>query len=556
MSPVEHVLELIVNRAHAVKVLAEAGVLRPMRPERAVQMAATMLRWGPTPAAGYTISNVRRPDKIGIVDELGTLTFREIHQRTNALANAWSDLGIGEGDGVAILCRNHRGFIDATVACSKLGANALYLNTMFAGPQITDVCKREKPKAIVYDQEFEGLIQEAGRRRKRFVAWFDGEAGPPASDPLLEDLIGQGDTADLAPPAEKGRVVILTSGTTGTPKGANRSQPKSLAPAAGLLSKIPLRAEEPWMVAAPMFHSWGFAHFTLGMALGAQLVLRRKFDPEGTLSAMAQHECTTLAVVPVMLSRILELPPETIDRYDLRALRVIGASGSALPGPLANEVMDRFGDVLYNLYGSTEVAWATIAQPRDLRAAPGTAGKPPFGTIVKLYDDDGNEVPDGKTGRIFVGNELVFDGYTGGGNKAIINGLMSTGDVGHFDDGGRLFVDGRDDEMIVSGGENVFPREVEDLLSHHESVDEAAVVGVDDAKFGQRLRAFVVCTTEGAVGEDELKAYIKKNLASYKVPREIVFLDELPRNATGKVLKRELAGWDSRDDQKDGEGPA
>jgi acyl-CoA synthetase (AMP-forming)/AMP-acid ligase II len=545
MSAVQHVLDVISNRAQAVKVLAEAGVIRPMRPEKAVQMASTMLRWGPTPAAGYTVSAVRRPDKVGIIDELGTLTFREIHERTNALANAWSDLGIGEGDGVAILCRNHRGFIDATVACSKLGANALYLNTMFAGPQITDVCKREKPKAIVYDQEFSELVQEAGRRRKRFVAWFDGKSGPPtppeSGDPLLEDLIAQGDTADLVPPAEKGRVVILTSGTTGTPKGANRSQPKSLLPAAGLLSKIPLRGEEPWMVAAPMFHSWGFAHFTLGMALGAQLVLRRKFDPEGTLSAIAQHECTTLVVVPVMLSRILELPPETIDRYDLRSLRVIGASGSALPGPLATEIMDRFGDVLYNLYGSTEVAWATIAQPRDLRAAPGTAGKPPFGTIVKLYDEDGQEVADGETGRIFVGNELVFDGYTGGGNKVIINGLMSTGDVGHFDRGRRLFVDGRDDEMIVSGGENVFPREVEDLLSHHEAVDEAAVVGVDDEKFGQRLRAFVVLGDGGSASEDDLKAYIKSNLAAYKVPREIVFLDELPRNATGKVLKRELA---------------
>jgi acyl-CoA synthetase (AMP-forming)/AMP-acid ligase II len=543
MSPVQHILDLISDRVQAVKVLAEAGVIRPMRPEKAVQMAATMVRWGPTPAAGYTISAVRRPDKVGIVDELGTLTFQEIHERTNALANAWSDLGIGEGDGVAILCRNHRGFIDATVACSKLGANALYLNTMFAGPQITDVCKREKPKAIVYDQEFEELVQDAGKRRKRFVAWFDGDAGPPtqpSGDPLLEDLIAQGDTADLAPPAEKGRVVILTSGTTGTPKGANRSQPKSLAPAAGLLSKIPLRAEEPWMVAAPMFHSWGFAHFTLGMALGAQLVLRRRFDPEGTLSAMAQHEATTLVVVPVMLSRILELPPETIDRYDLRALKIIGASGSALPGPLATEVMDRFGDVLYNLYGSTEVAWATIAQPRDLRAAPGTAGKPPFGTVVKLYDDDGTEVGEGEIGRIFVGNELVFDGYTGGGNKAIVNGLMSTGDVGHFDEGGRLFIDGRDDEMIVSGGENVFPREVEDLLSHHEAIDEAAVVGVDDEKFGQRLRAFVVCSDGQSVSEDELKSYIKSNLASYKVPRDIVFLDELPRNATGKVLKREL----------------
>jgi acyl-CoA synthetase (AMP-forming)/AMP-acid ligase II len=541
MSPVERVLELISNRVQAVKVLAEAGVIRPMRPGKVVQMATTMLRWGPTPAAGYTVSAVRRPDKVGIVDELGTLTFKEIHERTNALANAWSDLGIGEGDGVAILCRNHRGFIDATVACSKLGANALYLNTMFAGPQITDVCRREKPKAIVYDQEFADLVGDAGRRRKRFVAWFDGEDGKPAGDPLLEDLIAQGDTADLPAPAEKGRVVILTSGTTGTPKGANRSQPKSLLPAAGFLSKIPLRAEEPWMVAAPMFHSWGFAHFTLSMALGAQLVLRRRFDPEDVLSACAQHECTTLVVVPVMLSRILELPPETIDRYDLRALKIIGASGSALPGPLATEVMDRFGDVLYNLYGSTEVAWATIAQPADLRAAPGTAGRAPFGTIVKVYDDDGVEVAPGETGRIFVGNELVFDGYTGGGNKAIINGLMSTGDVGHFDAGGRLFIDGRDDEMIVSGGENVFPREVEDLLSHHAAVEEAAVIGVDDPKFGQRLRAFVVCAPAGAATEDELKAYIKSNLASYKVPREIVFLDELPRNATGKVLKRELA---------------
>jgi acyl-CoA synthetase (AMP-forming)/AMP-acid ligase II len=542
MSQVQHVLDLVGNRAQAVKVLAEAGVIRPMRPDKLVTMATTMLRWGPTPAAGYSVSAARRPDSIGIVDELGTLTFKEIHERTNALANAWSDLGIGEGDGVAILCRNHRGFIDATVACSKLGANALYLNTMFAGPQITDVCKREKPKAIVYDQEFAELVQEAGKRRKRFVAWFDGEDGAPASsDPLLEDLIARGDSSDLVPPAEKGRVVILTSGTTGTPKGANRSQPKSLLPAAGFLSKIPLRSEEPWMVAAPMFHSWGFAHFTLGMALGAQLVLRRRFDPEDTLSAIAQHECTTLAVVPVMLSRILELPPETIDRYDTRSLQVIGASGSALPGPLATEVMDRFGDVLYNLYGSTEVAWATIAQPSDLRAAPGTAGRPPFGTAVKLLDDDGREVADGTTGRIFVGNELVFDGYTGGGNKAIIDGLMSTGDVGHFDDGGRLFIDGRDDEMIVSGGENVFPREVEDLLSHHDAVEEAAVVGVDDAKFGQRLKAFVVLGSEGAASEDELKAYIKANLASYKVPRQIVFLDELPRNATGKVLKRELA---------------
>ena len=242
-----------------------------------------------------------------------------------------------------------------------------------------------------------------------------------------------------------------------------------------------------------------------------------------------------------MMQRILELPEETRRRYDLSSLEVTAVSGSALSGDLAVRWMDEFGDNLYNLYGSTEVAWASIATPTDMRAAPGTAGKPPRGTVVKLIDDDGRVVPTGETGRIFVANEMLFEGYTGGGTKATIDGLMSTGDVGHFDADGRLFVDGRDDDMIVSGGENVFPQEVEDLLLRHGGVADVAAIGVDDEEFGQRLRAFVVAEGSKKPSEDELKAEVKKNLANYKVPREIVFLDELPRNATGKVLKRELA---------------
>jgi fatty-acyl-CoA synthase len=534
-----NVIGRVTDRLHTAKTLVETGIFRPTRPDKLLRIGVALQRWGPTPAAGYTSSAIRYPHETAIIDELGTLTFREVHERTNALAHALSDTGILEGDGVAIMCRNHRGFVDATVACSKLGANALYLNTAFAGPQITDVVNREKPVAIIYDAEFEELVHDAGVRRKRFIAWHDG--GEKPKDPLLEDLIDQGDPSDVVPPSEKGRVVILTSGTTGTPKGASRKQPESLDPAAALFSKIPLRARETTMIAAPMFHSWGFAHFTLGMGLSSTLVMRRKFDPEAILSLTAQHEATTLVVVPVMLQRILELPPETIQKYDLGALRVIAASGSALPGELATRTMDAFGDVLYNLYGSTEVAWATIATPADLRAAPGTAGRPPRGTIVKLYDADGNPVTKpGETGRIFVGNEMLFDGYTGGGGKDVIDGLMSTGDVGHFDADGHLFVDGRDDEMIVSGGENVFPREVEDLLHDHEAIDEVAVVGVDDKDFGQRLKAYAVTTKGKTVSEADLKAYVKKNLAGYKVPREVVFVDELPRNATGKVLKREL----------------
>jgi acyl-CoA synthetase (AMP-forming)/AMP-acid ligase II len=532
-------LSVLSQKLFTARTLVDVGMVRPMRPDKLLRIADALRRWGPTPAAGYTVSAIRHPDSLAIIDELGTLTFADVHRRTNALAHGLRNAGVGQGDGVAIMCRNHRGFVDAVVACSKLGANALYLNTAFAGPQIAEVVKREGPAALIYDAEFDGLVRGGAEGRKRFIAWHDGDEKP--SDPLLEDLIAGGDTSDLKPPSEKGRVVILTSGTTGSPKGAQRKQPESLDPAAALFSKIPLRAGERTMIAAPMFHSWGFVHFTLGMGLGSTLVLRHKFDPEDTLSATAQHRCTALVVVPVMLQRILELPAETIDKYDLSKLRVIAASGSALPGEMALRLMDRFGDVLYNLYGSTEVAWATIATPEDLRAAPGTAGRPPRGTVVKLLDEQGNQVPRGATGRIFVGNEMAFEGYTGGGGKQNVGGLLSSGDVGHFDEGGRLFIDGRDDEMIVSGGENVFPREVEDLLHDHDSIDEVAVIGVDDEQFGQRLKAFVVRCGGSSVSEDELKDYVKANLARYKVPREIVFLDELPRNATGKVLKRELA---------------
>jgi acyl-CoA synthetase (AMP-forming)/AMP-acid ligase II len=526
------------RRIHTARTLLEAGVITPIRPDKLVRLGLALQRFGPTPAAGYTGAAIRYPDQPAVVDELGTLTFEEVHRRTNALAHSFGDAGIGEGDGVAIMCRNHRGFIEATVACSKLGANALYLNTAFAGPQITDVVKRERPRAIVFDQEFTELVRDAAVRRKRFIGWHEPDA-PPA-DPTLDELIGEGDPSDVVAPAEPGRTVILTSGTTGTPKGASRSQPETLDPVAALLSKIPLRARETTMIAAPLFHSWGFAHFTIGLGLSSTLVLRRKFDPEATLSATAQHRASALVVVPVMLQRILELGRETIARYDLSELRVIAASGSQLSPALSQRVMDTFGDILYNLYGSTEVAWAAIATPQDMRAAPGSVGRPPRGTILKLYGEDGREVPRGQTGRIFVGNEMLFEGYTGGGTKDEIEGLMATGDVGHFDDEGRLFVDGRDDDMIVSGGENVFPQEVEELLDRHEAVADVAVVGVDDEEFGQRLKAVIVRRADAELTADAVKDYVKQHLARYKVPREVEFVDGLPRNATGKVLKREL----------------
>ncbi|MFL6158726.1 MAG: AMP-binding protein [Marmoricola sp.] len=530
------------NKAIAARVLTAAGIIQPFGPVTLVNLVRTLHDWGMGMAGGFQAVAVRFPEREGLIDELGSLTFREIDERSNALADRLAALGVREGDGVALLARNHRGFMDAALAISKLGADVLLLNTAFAAPQLGEVCEREQARFIIHDAEFEGLVDQAGISTPRILAWTEPGEQYDGRD-VLERLITTGSRKPRKAPSKEGRMVILTSGTTGTPKGAPRGGGNFDA-AVALLEKIPLRTGWRSHVAAPLFHTWGFAHLSLAMLLGGTVVLTRKFDPEGALKAVTEHQCQTFVVIPVMLQRILRLPQETLDSYDLSCVEVVAASGSAMPGNLATDWMDQFGDTLYNIYGSTEVAWATIAQPADMRAAPGTAGKPPVNTVVRLFDEKGAEVPQGSTGRIFVGNSMLFEGYTGGGHKESIDGLMSSGDVGRFDDQGRLFVEGRDDEMIVSGGENVFPKEVEDCIARHEQVVEVAAIGVTDDEFGKRLRAFVV-TAPGGVSEDELRDHVKANLARYKVPRDFVFLDELPRNATGKILKRELDGYEA-----------
>ena len=528
-----------------VRVLGRAGVIRPYGPKTLVTIGRVVLRWGTGPAGGFATLAARSPHQVGVVDELGELTWGELQRRSNSLARALAERGVREGDSVAVMCRNHRGFIDASIAIAKLGADILYLNTAFAGPQLVDVLEREAPSMVIHDEEFTGLLAGANVER-RVLAWTDGDAD---SAETLEQLVSAHDEGDLQPPDRHARIVILTSGTTGTPKGAPRKE-AGIDAAVSLLSRMPLRAGWRTHIAAPLFHTWGFAHLALAMLLGSTVVLRRTFDPAAALRTTQDERCQSMVVIPVMLQRMLALEPEQLDGIDLGRVEVVASSGSALPATLAEAWMDRFGDNLYNIYGSTEVAYASIATPEDLRADPTSAGKPPYGTVVKILDESGSELPQGETGRIFVGNGLLFEGYTSGDSKEVVDGLMSSGDVGWFDAEGRLHVAGRDDDMIVSGGENVFPQEVEDCLVTHEQVHEVAAIGVDDDDYGQRLRAFVV--RSGEVTEDELREHVKANLARFKVPREIVFLDELPRNATGKILKRELAQQDRA--SHDGEG--
>ena len=521
------------EKLEVARVLYRAGVLKPIRPDKTMRIVRAAKGWGRSPAMGFIALAIRQPDTVAVIDDDGSATFDEVNRRSNALARGLREAGVSAGDVVGVLCRNHRGFVETILACCKVGANTVLLNTMFAAPQLTEVGKREKISALLYDEEFQNLL-EGLQGMPRFIVYGSGD------DPNIEDLIASHADHNVEPPSIESRFTMLTSGTTGTPKGAKRGSPKGMLPIASMLSAIPLRTGERTMIAAPLFHSWGLGQFQLGLVLGTTYVMTRRFDPEATLRAITVHQCTSLAVVPIMMQRMLALPDEVKRKYDLGSLRITAASGSALPGHVATEWMDTFGDNLYNFYGSTEVAMASVASPEDMRAAPGTAGKSPMGTVVKILDGEGNPLPDGQTGRIFVANAISFEGYTSGDDKERLDGMVSSGDVGHFDEDGRLFVDGRDDDMIISGGENLFPREVEDLIAGHDDVEEAAVIGVSDPDWGQRLKAFVVLKPGATLDEGAVKAYVKRGLATYKVPRDVVFIDALPRNATGKILKKNL----------------
>jgi acyl-CoA synthetase (AMP-forming)/AMP-acid ligase II len=542
----------------ALRALAGAGMLKPLPPRRALRALQAARTLGMGAAGGCAISAARDPHGLAVIDERGTLTFAQLNDRAERIAAALrAEHGVGPDRDLAVMCRNHRGFVEAMLTASRLGADLLLLNTDFPGTQLAQALAPHRPAAIVHDEEFgdaldaalgeaaAGAPAHARPRPARILAWHEpSPAGRARADGSLDALAESGRHAPRPPaPAGPGRLVILSSGTTGAPKGAPRepSAAAALGPLTTLLEQLKPRGGDPILIGPPVFHGFGLAFLGVALFVGAPVVLRRRFDPQWALEAIERHRVTHLVGVPVMLQRLLGLPAAERAARDTSTLRAVASAGAPLAPDVASAFMDAFGDVLFNLYGSTETGFASWAGPADLRAAPGTVGRPPRGTTVKVLGEDGRELPAGEVGRVFIGSRLVFDGYAGGGSREVVDGLMSIGDVGHLDAAGRLFVDGREDDMILSGGENVYPQEVADALAGHPRLADAAVVGVADPDFGQRLRAFVVRRADGEpVSEEELTAYLRERLARYKLPREVVFLDAIPRNPTGKVLKRAL----------------
>ncbi|WP_327139781.1 AMP-binding protein [Nocardia sp. NBC_01327] len=524
------------RRAQVAGQIAATGVVRPLRPVRAVKQMGGLARWGFNLAGGYAAAAGYAPDRIAVVDGHGSRTFREMHERSRALAGAMASLGLGPGEAVGLLARNHAGMIETMVAAGKLGVDVILLNAGLSARRIEDIVQRHRLTSLFVDGDLEPLVDYLHADIRRYRT--DSPAGGHTT---TEDLIAQGHTRFRAP-ARKGRLIVLTSGTSGTPKGARRPHARGFATIAALLSRIPLRMNETMLIPAPLFHTWGLAALQLSTALRATVVLPERFDAEDCLRLVAEHRVSSLIVVPTMVQRILDLPVAVRARYDTSSLRVVASCGAPLTGTTVLRFLDAFGDILYNTYGSTEVSWATIATPEDLRVSPTTAGRPPLGTRVAVLDDHRKPVAIGAIGRIYVGNHMLFDGYVNCPPPEEAGGLLDTGDLGYLDMTGRLFIAGRDDEMIISGGENVFPRPVEEALAHLPQISEVAVVGVPDHEFGQRLAAYIVKREGSGLDPDMVRTYIRHRLSRFSVPRDIVFLPALPRGETGKVLKRLLTG--------------
>jgi fatty-acyl-CoA synthase len=531
---------LLGDAARIVKVLRQVGLLRAQNPVRGRKALQAIRSWGPGFPGGVHSAAARQPDQLAVIDELGELTWRQVADEVNRTTRLFQQRGIKPGDGVALLGRNHRHLMISLVACMQAGARVLLLNTMASKEQLNELAAREGAELLVLDEEFVERLDQDTWGERILLGWVDGDSTLPSM--AAEAARFSADDVEL--PAEKGRIVIFTSGTTGLPKGARRREPKNLLPLVSMFDAIPYPANQRVVLSAPLFHSWGLLNFGFSLVTTPTYILRRRFDPEQVLADIERYQATTLVVVPLMMQRLVDADPEAIAERDVSSLSITATSGSALPGELATRFMDLFTDSIYNFYGATETGWVTIANPEDLRAAPGTAGRPPMRTTVRILNDEGHDVAAGDTGVIYVTNDMLFGGYTDGRNKPMVDGLMNTGDRGFFDEHGRLFVSGRDDDMVISGGENVFPRELEDKLIDHPDVADTVVVGIDDREWGQRLAAYVVRQPGSSVTEEELIEFSRHRVARFAVPGRVQFVDALPRNPTGKVMRRELPPFD------------
>jgi acyl-CoA synthetase (AMP-forming)/AMP-acid ligase II len=511
----------------AARALLHSGLLTPPAPLRGLRLLREARRGGTNPYTLLAVTTARWPDRTAIVDDDGALSYRQLQQATECLARTLSADGVAPGQAVGVMCRNGRRFVAGVFAAALLGADVVPMSTEFRSDALAAAVQAHRISTVVVDgDEFAERVRAA-------------DESVVTVDPVT---VGTDEGAPRPDVAAPGRIVLLTSGTTGKPKGVPRTP--QLRSAVGvwvtILDRTRLRTGSRVSVAMPMFHGLGLGMLMLTLALGGTVLTRREFDAEAALAQASLHRADAFTAVPVVLARILDLPEQVRARNPLPYLQTVISSGDRLDPSLGQRFMDTYGDILYNGYGSTEVGIGALATPADLREAPETVGRPVVGCPVRIFNKNDKPVGPRVTGRIFVGGELTSEGYTDGAAKAVIDGMTSTGDMGYLDNAGRLFIVGREDDMIISGGENVYPRAVENALAQHPAIADSVVIGVPDERFGQRLAAFVVAQSGGEIDEAELREYLKGRVSRFEQPRDINIVDSIPRNPTGKVLRKEL----------------
>ncbi|OBK19707.1 AMP-binding protein [Mycobacterium asiaticum] len=505
-----------------------SGLLGPPSPAAALRLAREICRGGTNLFTVLAVSAARWPDRTAIIDDDGALRYHELQALTESLAGELLEAGVRAGQPVGVMCRNGRNFVAAVFATALVGADVVLVNTEFRADALTGALGTHQIRTIFCDNEF---TEQLGRTDEP-MQLIDPQSVRPREDRPRPRV------------APSGRMVLLTSGTTGIPKGVPRTPRMSsgIGVSMTLLARTGLRVGSRIALAAPMFHGLGFGILMLAIALGGTVLTRRRFDAEAVLAQASLHRAEAMSAVPIMLARMLDLPQRVRARNPLASLQVVISSGDRLDPGLARRFMDAYGDVLYNLYGSTEVGIGSLATPAELRRFPETVGRPVAGCPVRIFNRNGRPVGPRVTGRVFVGGGLSSDGYTGGGGKTVIAGMTSTGDMGYLDEEGRLYIVGREDDMIVSGGENVYPRALENALAGHPDVAENAVVGVHDEQFGRRLAAYVVLRPDSEADPPTLREYLKGKVSRFEQPRDINIVASIPRNPAGKVVRRELSG--------------
>ena len=498
------------------------------------------------------------PDKEALVEygERGVrrLTWGELDATINRLAHALVSRGVKGGSRIALMLPNCIEYLIAQQALARIGATAVQIGYRSKPGEIAYILQNAEPVATIVHGDYRAAMDEARAQTKHggpqivVGGSVNGRSTSATSPDATEWDRALASASPEMPPRTRGGdgggVIVYTSGTTGKPKGANRSWKKTgFESVADMILQVGMNASDRHLVVCPLYHSAAPAFVAIMMSLGATTVLMTHFDPEGALDIITKERITCSLMVPTMIIRISNLPAETIRKYDHSSLRWLMSAAAPLTTEAARRFMDIFGPKLWNFYGATETGLVTLAGPHDHVSRAGTIGRALRGNEIRLLDDHGSQVKPGDIGELYARNSTLMSGYHNNDeatNSAQREGFYSVGDMGRVDKQGYYYLESRKHDMVISGGVNIYPREIEDHLNTHPAILEAAVVGVPDPEWGETLRAFIVLRTGQQVSETEVIDYCRRGLADFKRPRKVTFLEELPRNPTGKILKREL----------------